>query len=156
MEKIRKKGVIIAEIYLTVGLGTFRPVQCKNIEDHVMHTEEYEVPKETAEQVNLAKKEGRRVVAIGTTSIRTLESSLNEKGELIAQKSSTGIFIYGDYNFKIVDAIVTNFHLPKSTLVMLISAFTGKDNLFNAYDIAVKEKYRFFSLGDAMYIGDNV
>ncbi|MBE2989643.1 tRNA preQ1(34) S-adenosylmethionine ribosyltransferase-isomerase QueA [Sneathia sp. DSM 16630] len=156
LEKIRKKGVIIAEIYLTVGLGTFRPVQCKNIEDHVMHTEEYEVPKETAEQVNLAKKEGRRVVAIGTTSIRTLESSLNEKRELIAQKSSTGIFIYGDYNFKIVDAIVTNFHLPKSTLVMLISAFTGKDNLFNAYDIAVKEKYRFFSLGDAMYIGDNV
>ena len=156
IEKIKAKGVIFAEINLTVGLGTFRPVKCKNIEEHIMHTEEYEVPEETAKIVNLAKKEGRRVIAVGTTSIRTLESSLNEKGELIAQKSETGIFIYGDYNFKIVDAVITNFHLPKSTLVMLISAFMGKDNLFNAYKIAVEEKYRFFSLGDAMYIGENV
>lgn len=156
IEKIKAKGVIFADINLTVGLGTFRPVKCKNIEDHIMHTESYEVPEETAKIVNLAKKENRRVIAVGTTSIRTLESSLNEKGELIAQKSETGIYIYGDYDFKIVDGIVTNFHLPKSTLVMLISSFLGKDKLFNAYEVAVKEKYRFFSFGDAMFIGDNV
>lgn len=156
IERIKEKGVIFAEIYLTVGLGTFRPVKCKNIEDHIMHTESYEVPVETAKIVNLAKKEGRRVIAVGTTSIRTLESSLNDKNELIAQKSETGIFIYGDYKFKMVDAIITNFHLPKSTLVMLISSFLGKDKLFHAYEVAVKEKYRFFSLGDAMFIGDNV
>lgn len=156
LEKIREKGIQIVEIYLTVGLGTFRPVKVENIKDHIMHSEEFEIPQKTADIINKAKKENRRIVAVGTTSVRTLESSINENNELIAQKSSTDIFIYGNYNFKIVDAIITNFHLPKSTLVMLISAFMGKEKLFDAYKTAIKEKYRFFSLGDSMYIGDNV
>lgn len=156
LDNIRKKGVTIVEVYLTVGLGTFRPVKCENIDEHIMHSEEYEIPKNTADTINLAKLEGRRIVAVGTTSIRALESSIDQNGKLIAQKNSTDIFIYGDYNFKIVDAVITNFHLPKSTLVMLISSFMGKDNLFNAYHDAIKNKYRFFSFGDSMYIGDNV
>lgn len=156
LDNIRKKGVTIVEVYLTVGLGTFRPVKCENIDEHIMHSEEYEIPKNTADTINLAKLEGRRIVAVGTTSIRALESSVDQNGKLIAQKNSTDIFIYGDYNFKIVDAVITNFHLPKSTLVMLISSFMGKDNLFNAYHDAIKNKYRFFSFGDSMYIGDNV
>lgn len=156
LDSIRKKGITIVEVYLTVGLGTFRPVKCENIDEHIMHSEEYEIPKDTADIINLAKLEGRRIVAVGTTSIRALESSVDQNGNLIAQKSSTDIFIYGDYNFKIVDAVITNFHLPKSTLVMLISSFMGKDNLFNAYHDAIKNKYRFFSFGDSMYIGDNV
>lgn len=156
LDNIRKKGVTIVEVYLTVGLGTFRPVKCENIDKHIMHSEEYEIPKNTADTINLAKLEGRRIVAVGTTSIRALESSIDQNGKLIAQKNSTDIFIYGDYNFKIVDAVITNFHLPKSTLVMLISSFMGKDNLFNAYHDAIKNKYRFFSFGDSMYIGDNV
>lgn len=156
LDNIRKKGVTIVEVYLTVGLGTFRPVKCENIDEHIMHSEEYEIPTNTADTINLAKLEGRRIVAVGTTSIRALESSIDQNGKLIAQKNSTDIFIYGDYNFKIVDAVITNFHLPKSTLVMLISSFMGKDNLFNAYHDAIKNKYRFFSFGDSMYIGDNV
>ncbi|WP_068267717.1 tRNA preQ1(34) S-adenosylmethionine ribosyltransferase-isomerase QueA [Caviibacter abscessus] len=156
LDKIREKGISIVEVYLTVGLGTFRPVKCDKVEEHIMHSEEYQIPDETANIINQAKLQGRRIVAVGTTSIRALESSVDNKGKLIAQKSSTDIFIYGDYNFKIVDAVITNFHLPKSTLVMLISAFMGKNNLFNAYSNAIKNKYRFFSFGDSMYIGDNV
>ena len=152
IERIREKGVIIAEVFLDVGLGTFRPVQTENVNDHIMHSEKYWVPKETAKIVNNAKRNGNRVIAVGTTSVRTLESSVNEKDELIENTSETSIFIYGDYKFKIVDAIITNFHLPKSTLIMLISAFGGKDFVFGAYKEAVKEKYRFYSFGDSMFI----
>ena len=152
IERIREKGIIIAEVFLDVGLGTFRPVQTENVNDHIMHSEKYWVPKETAEIVNNAKRNGNRVIAVGTTSVRTLESSVNEKDELIENTSETSIFIYGDYKFKIVDAIITNFHLPKSTLIMLISAFGGKDFVFGAYKEAVKEKYRFYSFGDSMFI----
>ena len=152
IERIREKGVLIAEVFLDVGLGTFRPVQTENVNDHIMHSEKYWVPKETAKIVNNAKRNGNRVIAVGTTSVRTLESSVNEKGELIENTSETSIFIYGKYKFKIVDAIITNFHLPKSTLIMLISAFGGKDFVFGAYKEAVKEKYRFYSFGDSMFI----
>ena len=152
IERIREKGVIIAEVFLDVGLGTFRPVQTENVNDHIMHSEKYWVSKETAEIVNNAKRNGNRVIAVGTTSVRTLESSVNEKDELIENESETSIFIYGNYKFKIVDAIITNFHLPKSTLIMLISAFGGKDFVFGAYKEAVKEKYRFYSFGDSMFI----
>lgn len=152
LEKIKEKGIIIAEVFLDVGLGTFRPVQTENIHEHIMHSEKYWVPKETAEIVNNAKRKGNRVIAVGTTSVRTLESSVNEKGELIENESETSIFIYGDYKFKIVDAIITNFHLPKSTLIMLISAFGGKEFVFSAYEEAVGEKYRFYSFGDSMFI----
>ena len=153
--KLKDKGVEVANVTLHVGIGTFRPVKSENIEDHIMHSEEYTIPKETADIINSAKEQNRRIVAVGTTSIRALESSV-ENGKLVARKSSTNIFIYGDYNFKIVDAVITNFHLPKSTLVMLVSSFMGKDNLFNAYKVAVENQYRFFSFGDSMYIGDNV
>ena len=152
IERIREKGIIIAEEFLDVGLGTFRPVQTENVNDHIMHSEKYWVPKETTEIVNNAKRNGNRVIAVGTTSVRTLESSVNEKDELIENTSETSIFIYGNYKFKIVDAIITNFHLPKSTLIMLISAFGGKDFVFGAYKEAVKEKYRFYSFGDSMFI----
>ena len=152
LEKIRKKGVIIAEVFLDVGLGTFRPVQVENVLDHKMHSEKYRIPEETAKIINEAKKNGNRVIAVGTTSVRTLESSVNENGKLIASKGDTNIFIYGDYKFKIVDAIITNFHLPKSTLIMLISAFGGKEFVFEAYKKAVEEKYRFYSFGDSMFI----
>ena len=152
LEKIKEKEIIIAEVFLDVGLGTFRPVQTENIHEHIMHSEKYWVPKETAEIVNNAKRKGNRVIAVGTTSVRTLESSVNEKGELIENESETSIFIYGDYKFKIVDAIITNFHLPKSTLIMLISAFGGKEFVFSAYEEAVREKYRFYSFGDSMFI----
>lgn len=152
IERIREKGIIIAEVFLDVGLGTFRPVQTENVNDHIMHSEKYWVPKETTEIVNNAKRNGNRVIAVGTTSVRTLESSVNEKDELIENTSETNIFIYGNYKFKIVDAIITNFHLPKSTLIMLISAFGGKDFVFGAYKEAVKEKYRFYSFGDSMFI----
>ena len=152
IERIREKGIIIAEVFLDVGLGTFRPVQTENVNDHIMHSEKYWVPKETTEIVNNAKRNGNRVIAVGTTSVRTLESSVNEKDELIENTSETSIFIYGNYKFKIVDAIITNFHLPKSTLIMLISAFGGKDFVFGAYKEAVKEKYRFYSFGDSMFI----
>ena len=152
LEKISKKGVIIAEVFLDVGLGTFRPVQVENVLDHKMHSEKYRIPEETAKIINDAKKNGNRVIAVGTTSVRTLESSVDENGKLIASKGDTNIFIYGDYKFKIVDAIITNFHLPKSTLIMLISAFGGKEFVFEAYKKAVEEKYRFYSFGDSMFI----
>lgn len=152
LEKIKEKGIIIAEVFLDVGLGTFRPVQVENILDHKMHVEKYSVPKETVEIIKNAKKNNHRVIAVGTTSVRTLESSVDENGNLIASEGYTGIFIYGDYKFKVVDAIITNFHLPKSTLIMLVSAFGGKEFIDAAYKKAIEEKYRFYSFGDSMLI----
>ena len=152
LEKIKEKGIIITEVFLDVGLGTFRPVQVENILDHKMHVEKYSVPKETVEIINNAKKNNHRVIAVGTTSVRTLESSVDENGNLIASEGYTGIFIYGDYKFKVVDAIITNFHLPKSTLIMLVSAFGGKEFIDAAYKKAIEEKYRFYSFGDSMLI----
>ncbi|BBM56556.1 S-adenosylmethionine-tRNA ribosyltransferase-isomerase [Leptotrichia trevisanii] len=152
LEKIREKGVIIAEVFLDVGLGTFRPVQVENVLDHKMHSEKYRIPEETAKIINEAKEKGNRVIAVGTTSVRTLESSIDENDKLIASEGDTNIFIYGDYKFKIVDAIITNFHLPKSTLIMLISSFGGKEFVFEAYKKAIEEKYRFYSFGDSMFI----
>lgn len=149
LKKIKDKGVIIAEVLLHVGLGTFRPVSEDNILNHEMHTEYYQVSKESAEIINKAKKEGRRVIAVGTTSIRTLESVATKYGEMCECHGNTNIFIYPGYKFKIVDGIITNFHLPESTLIMLVSAFLGIENTLNMYNIAVKEKYRFFSFGDA-------
>lgn len=149
LKKIKDKGVIIAEVLLHVGLGTFRPVSEDNILNHEMHTEYYQVSKESAEIINKAKKEGRRVIAVGTTSIRTLESVATKYGEMCECHGDTNIFIYPGYKFKIVDGIITNFHLPESTLIMLVSAFLGIENTLNMYNIAVKEKYRFFSFGDA-------
>ena len=149
LQKIKDKGVIIAEVLLHVGLGTFRPVSEDNILNHEMHTEYYQVSKESAEKINKAKKEGRRVIAVGTTSIRTLESVATKYGEMCECHGDTNIFIYPGYKFKIVDGIITNFHLPESTLIMLVSAFLGVENTLNMYNIAVKEKYRFFSFGDA-------
>lgn len=153
LEKIREKGVVIAEVFLDVGLGTFRPVQVENVLEHKMHSEKYRIPEETAKIINEAKEKGNRIIAVGTTSVRTLESSVNKKnGKLIASEGDTNIFIYGDYKFKIVDAIITNFHLPKSTLIMLVSAFGGKEFIFEAYKKAIEEKYRFYSFGDSMFI----
>ena len=152
LEKIRKKGITIAEVFLDVGLGTFRPVQVENILEHNMHSESYRVPKETADIINKAKKNNQRIIAVGTTSVRTLESVVNEDGIVEAKEGDTSIFIYGDYKFKVVDGIITNFHLPKSTLIMLISAFGGKEFVFESYEEAIKEKYRFYSFGDSMFI----
>ena len=152
LEKIREKGITIAEVFLDVGLGTFRPVQVENILEHNMHSESYRVPKETADIINKAKKNNQRIIAVGTTSVRTLESVVNEDGIVEAKEGDTSIFIYGDYKFKVVDGIITNFHLPKSTLIMLISAFGGKEFVFESYEEAIKEKYRFYSFGDSMFI----
>lgn len=152
LEKIKSKGITVAEVFLDVGLGTFRPVQTENILEHKMHSERYRIPKETAEIINEAKKRGQRIIAVGTTSVRTLESSVDENGLLKPASGETDIFIYGDYKFKIVDGIITNFHLPKSTLIMLVSAFAGKEAIFEAYGTAIKEKYRFYSFGDSMFI----
>ncbi len=152
LEKIREKGVTITEVFLDVGLGTFRPVQVENILEHNMHSESYRVPKETADIINKAKKNNQRIIAVGTTSVRTLESVVNEDGIVEAKEGDTSIFIYGDYKFKVIDGIITNFHLPKSTLIMLISAFGGKEFVFESYEEAIKEKYRFYSFGDSMFI----
>ena len=152
LEKIREKGITIAEVFLDVGLGTFRPVQVENILEHNMHSESYRVPEETADIINKAKKNNQRIIAVGTTSVRTLESVVNEDGIVEAKEGDTSIFIYGDYKFKVVDGIITNFHLPKSTLIMLISAFGGKEFVFESYEEAIKEKYRFYSFGDSMFI----
>ena len=152
MEKIRKKGIKIAFVTLHVGLGTFRPVSVENVENHKMHSEYYEVSAETAKIVNETRKNGGRIIAVGTTSVRTLESVADENGEIRECGGNTEIFIYPGYKFKAVDALITNFHLPESTLLMLISAFSDKEKIFNAYDEAIKEKYRFFSFGDAMFI----
>ena len=152
LEEIKAMGVNLAFVTLHVGLGTFRPVNVDNIEDHVMHKEFYHIEKEAADIINNTKKNGGRVIAVGTTSIRTLESAAKEDGTIEPIADETGIFIYPGYKFKIVDAIVTNFHLPKSTLIMLISAFAGREYVLSAYEEAVREKYRFFSFGDAMFI----
>lgn len=151
LEKIRAKGVTEVFVTLHVGLGTFRPVEEENIEDHEMHSEFYSITKEAADTINQAKAEGRRIIAVGTTSIRTLESA-GTTGELKAGSGWTNIFIYPGFTFHIVDALVTNFHLPESTLLMLISALSTREKILNAYKIAVQEKYRFFSFGDAMFI----
>ena len=153
MEKLKAKGVEVLEVLLHVGLGTFRPVKEDNILNHEMHSEYIEITPEVAQRINKAKSEGRRIVAVGTTSVRVLESGVDENGKLIPQKKETQIFIYPPYKFKIVDALITNFHLPESTLIMLVSAFVGDiDKTLNLYRTAVKEKYRFFSFGDAMFI----
>lgn len=152
LEKIKQKGVKIAPIMLHVGLGTFRPVSEEKITDHIMHSEYISVTKESADTINECRKNGGRIVAVGTTSCRTLESVSDEDGIVHPICAETGIFIYPGYKFKATDALITNFHLPKSTLLMLVSAFAGKDFIMGAYEEAVKEKYRFFSFGDAMFI----
>lgn len=152
LEKLRKKGVKIGYVTLHVGLGTFRPVKVDDITKHKMHSEHYEVPEETANLIRETKANGGRVISVGTTSCRTLESVAKEYGEVKACDGWTDIFIYPPYEFKVLDGLITNFHLPESTLIMLVSAFAGYDNVMNAYKIAVEEKYRFFSFGDAMFI----
>lgn len=152
LDRIEKKGIKIVDIFLEVGLGTFRPVQTEDVLDHKMHEEVFEIPQEAADIINRAKAEGRRIISVGTTSTRALESSVDESGKVIAQKSSTEIFIYPGYRFKVVDALITNFHLPKSTLLMLVSAFSNREFMLDVYGIAVAEKYHFFSFGDAMFI----
>lgn len=151
-QKIKDKGVEIREVTLHVGLGTFRPVKEENVEDHKMHSEYYHMDQETADALNLAKKENRRIIAVGTTSTRTLESVMERYGEFRECEGNTQIFIYPPYEFKAIDAQITNFHLPKSTLVMMMAAFTSKEMILDAYKEAVKEKYRFFSFGDSMFI----
>ena len=152
LEKIKDKGVDIAYVTLHVGLGTFRPVKAKEVTEHKMHSESYIIPKETADKINATKKNGGRVICVGTTSVRTLESASLDDGTVIAKEDDTSIFIYPGYKFKVVDGLITNFHLPESTLVMLVSAFAGRENVLNAYQNAVDLKYRFFSFGDAMII----
>ena len=152
MEKIRRKGVKIAYVTLHVGLGTFRPVKVDDVANHKMHSEHYEIPEETARLIRETKQNGGRVIAIGTTSCRTLESVATQYGEIRPCEGFTDIFIYPGYQFKVLDGLVTNFHLPESTLIMLVSAFAGYDNVMHAYEIAVKERYRFFSFGDCMAI----
>ncbi len=151
LNKIRAMGVEVVEVLLHVGLGTFRPVKTENITDHKMHSEYYCVTKQAANAINLAKSEGRRVIAVGTTSVRVLESAF-KNGKLQAESGETSIFIYPPYKYKAVDALVTNFHLPESTLIMLVSAFMGRENALKMYETAVKERYRFFSFGDACFI----
>lgn len=150
--KIRAKGVETAFVTLHVGLGTFRPVSVENVEEHKMHSEYYEVSEETAEIINNTRKNGGRIIAVGTTSVRTLETCSEPDGTVVPQKGNTEIFIYPGYKFKAVDSLVTNFHLPESTLLMLISAFYNKEKIMAAYSEAVEERYRFFSFGDAMMI----
>lgn len=152
LERIRAKGVVVTEVLLHVGLGTFRPVKENVITDHKMHSEYYEVSQEAADIINAAKQEGRRVIAVGTTSVRTLESACGDDGILRAERGNTEIFIYPPYRFKCVDALITNFHLPESTLIMLVSAFCSREEILSVYETAVREGYRFFSFGDAMMI----
>lgn len=150
--ELKAKGVEIVEVLLHVGLGTFRPVKTDNILEHKMHSEYYKVTEEAAERINLAVKEGRRVIAVGTTSVRTLESAALFNGTVAAGEGNTDIFIYPGYEFKVVKGLITNFHLPESTLIMLVSAFTGREKTLELYRTAVDMKYRFFSFGDAMFI----
>ena len=152
LNKIEEKGIKIASITLHVGLGTFRPVKVDDVNNHHMHTEWYEVNAEAAEIINETKRNGGRVICVGTTSCRTIESVADENGYMKAKTGETDIFIYPGYKFKVMDGLITNFHLPESTLVMLVSAFAGKENVLSAYETAVKEKYRFFSFGDAMIL----
>lgn len=152
LKEIKDKGVNIAYLTLHVGLGTFRPVKVDDVNNHVMHSEYYHLDKENAELINKTKEAGKRVIAVGTTSSRTLETIGDENRRVREQSGWTDIFIYPGYKFKIVDNLITNFHLPESTLIMLVSALAGQDNIMNAYNTAVKEKYRFFSFGDSMFI----
>ncbi len=152
IDELKAKGVEFAEVQLNVGLGTFRPVKTDDLEHHKMHTEYYVIDEENAEKINKAKREGRRVIAVGTTSVRTLETVADEDGFVKAQSGDTSIFIYPPYKFKCVEGLITNFHLPESTLVMLVSAFASREKILELYNLAVKEKYRFFSFGDAMFI----
>ena len=152
MEKIKEKGVNIAYVTLHVGLGTFRPVKVENVLEHHMHSEFYMIEEEQAKVINETKKKGKRVIAVGTTSCRTLESATTEDGVLKATSGWTDIFIYPGYKFKMIDGLITNFHLPQSTLLMLVSALAGREHILEAYNTAVEEKYRFFSFGDAMFI----
>lgn len=152
LKQIEDKGVDIARVTLHVGLGTFRPVKVENVLEHHMHSEFYQITEEAAQKINHAKENGGRVICVGTTSCRTIESAADENGRLGACSGWTEIFIYPGYQFKILDALITNFHLPESTLVMLVSALAGKDKVMAAYEEAVKERYRFFSFGDAMFI----
>jgi len=152
IEKIKEKGIEILDITLHVGLGTFKPVKEDDIENHHMHYEFYTMDEYTAERLNLAKKENRRIIAIGTTTTRTLETIMSKYNEFRPCSGETNIFIYPPYEFKAIDCQITNFHLPKSTLIMMISAFSSKEMILNAYNVAIKEKYRFFSFGDSMFI----
>ena len=152
LEKIKEKGIEIANVTLHVGIGTFRPVKEDEVEKHDMHTEHYYIKKEDADKINNAKKNGKRIISVGTTSCRVLETVADENGLVKEIEGDTNIFIYPGYKFKCVDNLITNFHLPQSTLLMLVSALSDKDFMLEAYKEAVKDKYRFFSFGDAMYI----
>lgn len=152
LSKLDKQGTKHCFVTLNVGLGTFKPVKCENILEHKMDSESFEISQETADIINNAKKQGKKIVAVGTTTVRTLETVMNKYGEIKPVKDSSQLFIYPGYEFKIVDKLITNFHLPKSTLLMLVSAFAGKDYIFKAYNEAIKNKYRFYSYGDCMFI----
>lgn len=152
LSQIKNMGICIAYVTLHVGLGTFRPVKSENIEEHIMHKEYFNIDKENADKINFAKKNGSKIIAVGTTVCRVLETVSNENGVLFTNSGFTDIFIKPGYKFKIIDRLITNFHLPESTLLMLVSAFSGYDNIFKAYKEAINEKYRFFSFGDAMYL----
>jgi S-adenosylmethionine:tRNA ribosyltransferase-isomerase len=154
LQKIRDKGVDLAFVTLHVGLGTFRPVKVTNVKEHIMHSEWYQVTAEAAEKINRAKETGHRVICVGTTSCRTIESAADENGRLSEQSDDTSIFIYPGYKFKVTDCLITNFHLPESTLVMLVSALAGREHVLSAYEEAIKERYRFFSFGDACFFYD--
>ena len=156
LSQLQNNGIVIVYVTLHVGLGTFRPVSVRNIKDHDMHSEVYSMSEETANILNQAKNEKRRIISVGTTSTRTLESIISKYGAFKECSESTSIFIYPGYQFKAIDALITNFHLPKSTLVMLVSALAGRDNVINAYKHAIDNKYRFFSFGDAMFITNDV
>lgn len=156
LEKLKNKGVEIGYVTLNVGLGTFRPVKCDDVLDHKMDSETYEISKETADLINRAKQQGKKIVAVGTTTVRTLESAYKEFGCIKECKSSSTLFIYPPYDFKVIDSLITNFHLPKSTLLMLVSALAGKDLIFNAYKTAIENKYRFYSYGDCMFIKGHI
>lgn len=152
LEKLKSKGVDITYITLNVGIGTFRPVKCENILDHKMHSETFEITQDAADKINEAKKSGKKIVAVGTTTVRTLETAYQKYGCIQACHDHSELFIYPPYEFKVIDNLITNFHLPKSTLLMLVSALAGKDFIFKAYNEAIKNKYRFFSYGDCMFI----
>ena len=152
LAEVEAMGVDLAYVTLHVGLGTFRPVKVDNVKEHHMHSEFYQITKEAADKINRAKESGHRVICVGTTSCRTVESAADEKGRLTACSGNTDIFIYPGYRFKVLDGLITNFHLPESTLVMLVSALAGRENILSAYREAIQERYRFFSFGDAMLI----
>lgn len=152
LRKLQDKGVELAYVTLNVGLGTFRPVQCENVENHKMHSETFEISEKAAQQINKAQKEGKQIVAVGTTTVRTLETAYQKYGCIKACHDHSELFIYPPYEFKVIDKLITNFHLPKSTLLMLVSALAGKDFIFEAYQKAIENKYRFFSYGDCMFI----